>query len=451
MIQKLESKSADIDIFRTETQTNTLVISFGGVNGRFEFYGSLSKLNVDFILIREPSKRWYQHGLQDIKGGFQGFIKYLSELIAEHEDKKLVVVGASAGGYAAILFGSLLNADQIISYGPQTYISDELRGPLNERRWWPELKNITELHYGDLLPVVSNNLESKIHIFFGSDDFFDFLHAAHLIECPNVTISMIENGDHGVSGTMKRDGLLIPSLKCGIEQQDGLFPGVYLSKSEEGQALVSGLIQGELPLNQETLREVKSIWPMITGVDFMLGKQYMQGGDFRSAADIYKRIAYRELFSNFVFMSQIDLGFCLQKAGDYIESEALFKKAEQRKPFSQGVLISYARLLSELGRFDEAEALLFRCVIHNPNYVGGYYALALVLIERGKPKMAIDCLIKARDLGASLKHIDTLLLKLYLDSKNKLQAHRLINNIKAKDSIPAYLDSLESMLKEAVV
>jgi len=451
MIHKLESKSDDIDIFQTEDQSNALVISFGGVRGDFEFYGSLSKLDVDFVLVRDPTKRWYQHGLQDLEGGFQGLINYLSELIAEREGKKLVVVGASAGGFAAILFGSLLNADQIISYGPQTYISDELRAPLNERRWWPELKRIAELQYGDLLPVVSSSIQSKIHIFFGSDDFFDFLHAAHLIECPNVTISMIENGDHAVSGTMKRDGLLIPSLEYGIEQQEGLFPGVYLSKSEVGQVLVSDLIQGKRTLNQESLCEVKSIWPMITGVDFMLGKQYMLGGDFRFAADIYKRIAYRELFSNFVFMSQIDLGFCLQKTGDYIESEALFKKAEQRKPFSQGVLVSYARLLSELGRFDEAEALLFRCVIHNPNYVGGYYALALVLIECGKPNMAIDCLIKARDLGASLKHIDTLLLKLYLDSKNKLKAHRLINNIKAKDSIPAYLDSLERMLKEALV
>ena len=39
--------------------------------------------------------------------------------------KKTVSVGASAGGYAAILFGNLLNFSKVIAFNPQTAISEE--------------------------------------------------------------------------------------------------------------------------------------------------------------------------------------------------------------------------------------------------------------------------------------------------------------------------------------
>ena len=45
------------------------------------------------------------------------------------------MLGSSAGGYAALLFGRLLEADEVHAFGPQTFISPSLRLRYSDN-WW---------------------------------------------------------------------------------------------------------------------------------------------------------------------------------------------------------------------------------------------------------------------------------------------------------------------------
>jgi esterase/lipase len=47
---------------------------------------------------------------------------YLEGIIKINKYDNICFIGNSMGGYAAILFGTLLNIDNIISFAPQTFI-----------------------------------------------------------------------------------------------------------------------------------------------------------------------------------------------------------------------------------------------------------------------------------------------------------------------------------------
>lgn len=445
-LMSINTGSCDIEYYKLENQSSTLVISFGGVNGRFEFYGSLSKLGTDFVLLRDPSMCWYQHGLNGVSGGFDGLVKYLKVLIDDSDAKEIIVIGASAGGYAAILFGCLLGASRVVAYGPQTYISEEMRAPLNERRWAPELSGIKNIIYGDLKETVELS-NTNIHLFFGSDDFFDFLHCAWLLEYKHVTLTMIPNGDHGVSGTMKRDGLLMPSLKVALGQIKSKYPGYFINYNVDAGEIIRGLITGKIALEISSLKFIKRFWPSITGLDHMLAKKLMQSGLFKEASLIYANIANRVEFSNFVFMSQVDLGCCYHKLGESRKAEIQFLAAEKRKPLSQGLLMAYSRFLYDLDRLEEAESQLFKCIVHHPNYIGGFYDYALVLKKLNRLEKSINCLVRARSLGAELRHIDLMLIDSYLELGDKLNALRVINSIKKYAKSAKYEDEMIERIK----
>lgn len=357
-----------------------------------------------------------------------------------------MVVGASAGGYAAILFGQLLNADQVLSFGPQTYISDDLRAPLNEKRWGAEISRIPNIHYPDLskLKIDSSVKSSNVHIFFGGDDFFDFLHAAWLLVIDGVTVSKIPNGDHCVSGTMKRDGLLQPSLENAILGLSEPYPGDYLKKSLEGSSFIRGVIKGDEELNVASICKLVDLFGSTTCLDFALGKEYIRQHEYAKAADIFKVIAARQEFSNFVFMSQVELANCYTKTCNYEQADKWYEKALSRKPYSQGVLLSYAKSLLAQNKSVKAESMLLRCIIHNGNCIGAYYEYAQILLAKQDRPLAIDCLIKARMLRRGLFHVDNLLMVAYQLENNRLEMMRLFRELKLDGYNDIQLTRLES-------
>jgi hypothetical protein len=47
----------------------------------------------------------------------------------------VVTIGNCQGGYAAIYFGAMLNADLVLTFAPITYVDAENRTRYNEMRW----------------------------------------------------------------------------------------------------------------------------------------------------------------------------------------------------------------------------------------------------------------------------------------------------------------------------
>ena len=132
-----------------------LIVSFGGsalvIGGitPFEFVNILHKWfpEYDKKFYIDLHQKWYHNGIKGISTDIDETVSYLHGIISNY--KKVIFIGNSAGGYAAILFGSLLNISTVIAFVPQTilYHSD-----IEER--FRNLKyvinDITQYHlYGD--------------------------------------------------------------------------------------------------------------------------------------------------------------------------------------------------------------------------------------------------------------------------------------------------------------
>lgn len=140
----------------------------------FEFGRSLSslELNSDILLLRDHSESWYLNGLKNTCADFDSFLVFLQRKIDKYD--KVIAIGSSAGGYASILFSSLLKFDGCIAFIPQTDLS--IASKYND---WsfdkinPILNTAIGQKYQNLNSFINN--QSKYHI-YSSNNIEDSLH-----------------------------------------------------------------------------------------------------------------------------------------------------------------------------------------------------------------------------------------------------------------------------------
>ncbi len=83
---------------------------------RFEWYGTRINKGSKHIFIRDIQKQWYLKGINNTINTVDKLSAFLQ---IETEGYKIITIGSSAGGYAAVLFGQILNAEQIITINGQ--------------------------------------------------------------------------------------------------------------------------------------------------------------------------------------------------------------------------------------------------------------------------------------------------------------------------------------------
>ena len=153
-------------------KNNILIVCFGGISlkmGRilpFEFLNYLSnnyKNECDLLFYIDIYKCWYHKGIDGLTNNIDETVIYLNNKIINGNYNKVIFMGVSAGGYAAILFGSLCsNVTNIISYVPQTI----LKNSINKK--YSNLKNIINqdrnyILYGDLNIINADNHHHILH------------------------------------------------------------------------------------------------------------------------------------------------------------------------------------------------------------------------------------------------------------------------------------------------
>lgn len=118
-----EQEKLPIDYCKIGDNSKNLIVSFSSFGKRFyQRKSSLLKLkyernDFDILYIKKP-RTWYLGGISGVGKNINHTIAFLRKEFAKYD--KVVCVGISMGGYASILFGSLLNVDYVIANGPQT-------------------------------------------------------------------------------------------------------------------------------------------------------------------------------------------------------------------------------------------------------------------------------------------------------------------------------------------
>lgn len=164
-----------------EPDSETLIVSFAGYNKmfvgivRFEFANFLNTHfpNTDRHFYMDTKLDLYHKGIAGISNNIDETVAYLNNEIAKY--KNVIFIGVSSGGYAAILFGSLLKITSVLAFIPQTVRVKE---------------NIDE-KYRDL--NVHMNDSTKYYIYGDTsitriNDFHHIRHCEHIANHPNVCL-----------------------------------------------------------------------------------------------------------------------------------------------------------------------------------------------------------------------------------------------------------------------
>ncbi len=248
----VRQRITDIQLAQMQADTDTgyvvdaphpnapLIITFGFVDWNalpaFDFVGRTRKLetisgqSINRILVRDTANMWYQHGVGGLGRDVDETAASLRRLIAELSPTSVSTVGQSMGAYAAILFGTLLDADRVLAFGPLSYLRSDWARRDGDLRWLAMMEKLDlyppQRCYDDLPALIAERSHSpSIHIVFGSAQEtgeasnMDALHTRRFEHLPRVTIEEIPQAPHAVVKWLidarRIDGMLQSTLLPG--------------------------------------------------------------------------------------------------------------------------------------------------------------------------------------------------------------------------------------------
>lgn len=167
-------------------------------NDRYEWTKNLICNAKRHIFVRDVYKQWY---LEGVNSACDTVEKTLS-LLKKHLEgcASCVCVGSSAGGFAAVLFGSLLGAERILAFNPQFTLSPFLEDkdcPFLNPILWRNKNNGSVKRYYDLKDIVKAH-DRPIYYFVSARSEKDLIQYHYIRECGSVKTIFFNTSNHGI-------------------------------------------------------------------------------------------------------------------------------------------------------------------------------------------------------------------------------------------------------------
>jgi hypothetical protein len=236
--RELEDPSTPLSL-DMDRDSRTLLIAFGGMRGQlgmpvFEFFKATGGIPVKRLFVRDLRQAWYHRGIPGHGSTIEAVAQSLGELIERHGADRLVVAGNSAGGYAALLFGTLLGADTVLGFAPQTVLELQVLAEIDDHRWDEQLQELTtagalDPRWTDLRRALpqARRRGTRYELYFDDSYDLDRLQAERLAEVEGVQLHRLDGGAHGIARDMRESGELERVLQRALGlSRAGLTGGV---------------------------------------------------------------------------------------------------------------------------------------------------------------------------------------------------------------------------------
>ncbi|MRW88910.1 hypothetical protein GJ699_02830 [Duganella sp. FT80W] len=225
-----------------------LVISFGFVSWDkrpdFDFYGRLKKLeqfggrHINKILVRDSGNSWYHRKIDGLGQHPDQTADGLRQLIQAIQPRKVVTIGQSMGAYAALMYGMLLEVQQVVAFGPLSMLEPQHALLYHERRWLSVMRDLAARppasSYNDLLALGRDKVGKlpDMHLIFGTRPDadkstesvnLDAMHAHRLAALGNCTLYPYPFSGHPVVQHLidtQRINALLARIVLGLELQE---------------------------------------------------------------------------------------------------------------------------------------------------------------------------------------------------------------------------------------
>lgn len=199
-----------------------LVITFGGSGlnpdtgeAQYAMRNMLREEEVNQISLRDQFCCWFHNGVRGASQDVMTTAAYLQGLIKDCDSERVFCTGTSAGGYAAILFGGLLNVTGVLAVNPQTLLKRGIKCQAHGQLYLLKWTDRDMQQYADLLDL--EFADTKVCIIYGADDPVDVYHAERMAQ-PNVHLFPVP-GDHSTSILQSRDNGMITRMLHGLYEE----------------------------------------------------------------------------------------------------------------------------------------------------------------------------------------------------------------------------------------
>jgi hypothetical protein len=224
-----------------------LIISFGFADWMtlppFDFFGRIKKLEqrrgiaLNRLLLRDPLNAWYQRGIPGLGTHVDEVVGTLRSLIRSIRPSRVITIGQSMGGYAAIMFGMLLDADPIVAFAPVSHLNPREASCYGDWRYVPTMYRLEEdppkSCYFDLVSLGRTlDYRGTLHVIFGThpgnDDgvsgSLDAMHALRLARLAKVKLYPFPEALHTIVKWLVEHKQL-DDLLDGLLAEDEAFAG----------------------------------------------------------------------------------------------------------------------------------------------------------------------------------------------------------------------------------
>jgi hypothetical protein len=204
-----------------------LAVAFGGMLMKmdgippFEFFRILGAVApVKKLFLRDHSQAYYHRGVRGLADDIAGLEAGIGDVVEQAQAKRVVMMGGSGGGYAALLLGRLLGVDEVHAFAPTTFLTAELRSRCGDDRFqgrWEALMSSGRYQprYGDLRDLFRRtpDLGTRFVVHYCSAYDLDVFHAEWLAAETGVELRGYGGGDHRVLKHLRETGELQPLLE----------------------------------------------------------------------------------------------------------------------------------------------------------------------------------------------------------------------------------------------
>ena len=201
-----------------------VMIAFGGIKlglgvPTFEFFRLASDLPVHKLFFRDVHQAWYHRGLPGVGARIDEIAAFIQREIGSVGARRVAVFGNSMGGYAALLFGALIQAQEVHAFAPQTFLSPWQLLKSRDFRWkrdiWRVYLSADYRRHLDLRGALCAAKKTQFHVHFSPTNRLD---ARHLAACANVHLHAHPEGGHRVVKALRDNGTLQQIVRSAIEE-----------------------------------------------------------------------------------------------------------------------------------------------------------------------------------------------------------------------------------------
>jgi len=201
--------------FDNSAQSNLLLVAFGAPRPLdqeetlFDFMGVTSDIPAKRLFLGDPRQCWYHRGIPGIGDSIDSIVRHIRNICAQENIKRVVTVGSSGGGYAAILIGILINADEVVAFSPVSKLLDRTDTIFPDTL--VELQNRIGKDNLYLDPYRLNQEvkpKTRINILYGANNRKDTRHAKYLGRLENVRLVGFPFFSHHLSYFLAKQGEL---------------------------------------------------------------------------------------------------------------------------------------------------------------------------------------------------------------------------------------------------